>query len=91
MRARKWLLLSALVHSLISANDRQMKKAWIYRTSTHVDLRLCKLPESEIAGNGTYNDLMPRISLSLKIYLTIYCVFVIIALDELAEPLRGLV
>ena len=56
-----------------------------------VDLRLCKLPASEIAGNGTYNDLMPRIFLSLKIYFTIYCVFAIIALDELAEPLRGLV
>lgn len=54
-----------------------------------VDLRLCKLPASEIAGNGTCNDLMPRIFLSLKICLTIYCVFAIIALDELAEPLRG--
>lgn len=31
-----------------SANDRQIKKERFYRTSTHVDLRLCKLPASEI-------------------------------------------
>lgn len=30
------------------ANDRQIKKERFYRTSTHVDLRLCKLPASEI-------------------------------------------